>query len=127
MSSTPAEPPASNGEIAKKKVAPGKSVSANMNDPRQPARVKKYVQPELKPEDLPIDYSSMAAIAFGVVGFMLRQKIGCLLSLVFAAQALANMRNAEVDFKQIMLALTFTIVGLMTIYFGPNAPPPASS
>lgn len=126
MSSSPLQSPAGNGDVPKKKGSLSKASSASANDPRQPDRVKRYEQPEVKPEDLPLDYSAMVAIGLGVVGFMLRQKIGCLLSLVFAAQSLANMRNAEVDFKQIMLALTFTIVGLMTIYFGPNAPPAAT-
>eukprot|EP00850_Spirogloea_muscicola_P012886 SM000085S23236 [mRNA] locus=s85:194508:195492:- [translate_table: standard] len=89
-------------------------------DPRQPQRAAKYTPPVVKPEDQPLDVASMVAIIMGILGVMLRQRHATWLSIVFCAQALANMRNAEQDLKQIVCAFTFAVMGIVTNYFGPQ-------
>lgn len=42
------------------------------SDPRQPSTAKPYAPPKLSPQDLPIDYAGFLAVAFGVLGVMLR-------------------------------------------------------
>lgn len=102
------------------KKVPSGSKSLNPNDPRMPEAARKYVPPVLKPEEQPFDFSSMFSIMAGLIGVMLRQKAGSWVSLIFAAQALANMRNPENDLKQIVCALTFAVMGIVTNYFGPQ-------
>lgn len=99
----------------------GSSKSLNPNDPRMPEAARKYVPVILKPEELPFDYSSMCSIVAGLFGVMLRQKAGSWISLIFAAQALALMRNPEQDLKHIVCAVTFAAMGIITNYFGPQS------
>ncbi|CAI7778908.1 unnamed protein product [Closterium sp. NIES-53] len=94
------------------------SVSTS-GDPRRPDAVKKYVPPVVNAEDLPIDMASMMAIFFGIAGVMMRQKLACWLALLCAAQALANMKYVEHDLKQIITALSFAVMGIVTNYFAP--------
>jgi hypothetical protein len=50
----------------------------------------------------------------------LQQKIASWLSLVFIAQAFALMKNPENDLKQIVMALTFAVMGIVGNNFGPK-------
>ncbi|GAV59839.1 UPF0139 domain-containing protein [Cephalotus follicularis] len=100
--------------------------STSVNDPRQPSAAKPYVAPVVSPQDLPIDYSGFVAIVFGVFGVMFRYKLSSWLAIIFCAQSLSNMRNVENDLKQISMAMMFAIMGLVTNYFGPSRPGPAS-
>ncbi|CAM6024182.1 unnamed protein product [Sphagnum balticum] len=93
---------------------------ADKSDPRMPSAARPYVPALVDPNDLPPDYSSILAIIFGIAGVMMRQKAASFLSLVFIAQALANMKNVENDLKQIVMALTFAVMGLITNYLGPG-------
>jgi len=103
-----------------KKNGPVSRSSAVVNgDPRMPSRVKPFKQTEIKAEDLPVDISSLIGIVCGLVGVMMRQKIGCLLAIIFVAQSIANVRSWEHDLKQIMCALTFACMGITTIYLAP--------
>ncbi|KAJ7532394.1 hypothetical protein O6H91_13G002100 [Diphasiastrum complanatum] len=96
------------------------------SDPRQPSAARPYVPPTISQQDLPPDYASLVAVLFGVAGLMLRNKLGSWLALIFCIQALANMKNAENDLKQIIMSLTFAMMGMMTIYMGPSQKgPPA--
>ncbi|GLJ39994.1 hypothetical protein SUGI_0818350 [Cryptomeria japonica] len=45
-------------------------------------------------------------------------KLGSWLAIICCAQSLANMRNVENDLKQIIMAMTFAIMGLVSNYFG---------
>lgn len=45
---------------------------ADKADPRMPSAVRHYVAPIVNPNDLPPDYSSLAAIIFGIFGVMMR-------------------------------------------------------
>ncbi|KAG0613253.1 hypothetical protein M758_6G088200 [Ceratodon purpureus] len=92
---------------------------ADKSDPRMPSAVRPYVAPLVNPNDLPPDYSSLAAVIFGILGVMLQQPLASWFSLVFIAQSLALMKNPENDLKQIIMALTFAVMGLVTTYFGP--------
>ncbi|CAM6120448.1 unnamed protein product [Calypogeia fissa] len=89
-------------------------------DPRQPASARPYVPPVIAPQDLPPDYSSLLAIVFGIAGVMMRHKAGSWLALIFCVQSLANMRNAENDLKQVVMAATFAVMGMVTNYMGPT-------
>jgi len=93
---------------------------ADKSDPRLPSAVRYYVPPIVNPNDLPPDYSSLAAMVFGILGVMMKQKVASWFSLVFIAQSLALMKNPEYDLKQIIMALTFAVMGLVTTYFAPN-------
>ncbi|CDP01210.1 unnamed protein product [Coffea canephora] len=88
------------------------------NDPRLPSAARPYKAPVVAPQDLPIDYSGFIAVIFGVFGAMFRYKLCSWLAIIFSAQALANMRNFENDFKQISMAMMFGIMGLVTNYLG---------
>lgn len=90
------------------------------SDPRQPSAARPYVPPLLNPQDLPPDYSSFLAILFGIAGVMLRYKLGSWLALICCAQSLANMKNAENDLKQIIMAMTFAVMGIVTNYLAPS-------
>ncbi|XP_054805092.1 protein Asterix isoform X1 [Prosopis cineraria] len=96
--------------------------ASSANDPRQPSAAKPYVAPVVAPQDMPIDYAGFIAVIFGVAGVMFRYKLSSWLALIFCAQSLANMRNMENDLKQVMMAMMFSIMGLMTNYFGPPRP-----
>ncbi|KAK4252500.1 hypothetical protein QN277_014493 [Acacia crassicarpa] len=89
------------------------------NDPRQPSAAKPYVPPVVEPQDMPVDYAGIIAVIFGIAGVMFRYKLSSWLALIFCAQSLSNMRNMENDLKQVMMAMMFAIMGLMTSYFGP--------
>ncbi|XP_004299312.1 PREDICTED: protein Asterix-like [Fragaria vesca subsp. vesca] len=103
--------------------------STAANDPRQPAAAKRYVQTAVSPEDLPVDYSGLIAVVFGIAGVMFRYKLCSWLAIIFCAQSLANMKSIENDLKQISMAMMFAIMGLVTNYFGPARPggPPKTS
>ncbi|KAG6548391.1 hypothetical protein Mapa_010170 [Marchantia paleacea] len=88
-------------------------------DPRQPTAAKPYVHPVTNPVDLPPDYSSLLAVIFGAVGVMLRNKAGSWLALIFCVQSFVNMKNVETDLKQVVMALTFAVMGMVTNYLGP--------
>eukprot|EP00271_Cylindrocystis_brebissonii_P002262 TRINITY_DN12731_c0_g2_i1.p1 TRINITY_DN12731_c0_g2~~TRINITY_DN12731_c0_g2_i1.p1 ORF type:complete len:135 (-),score=31.22 TRINITY_DN12731_c0_g2_i1:611-961(-) len=109
-------PPSANTALVRRSNSSG---VRNFNDPRSPETAKKYVPPIIKPEDLPFDFTSTLAIIVGILGVMLRQKLGAWVGLVLVAQSLANMRSAEHDLKQIVCALTFAGMGFITNYFGP--------
>ncbi|XP_061341112.1 protein Asterix [Gastrolobium bilobum] len=98
------------------------SSSQGNNDPRMPSAAKPYVAPPVSPQDMPIDYAGFIAVLFGVAGVMFRYKLSSWLALIFCAQSVANMRNVENDLKQVMMAMMFSLMGLMTIYFGPPRP-----
>uniref|UniRef100_A0A0D6QRQ4 Protein Asterix n=1 Tax=Araucaria cunninghamii TaxID=56994 RepID=A0A0D6QRQ4_ARACU len=94
-------------------------MSGNQNsDPRQPSTAKPYKPPAISSQDIPPGYSSFLAIMFGVAGVMLRYKLGSWLAIICCAQSLANMKNVEADLKQVIMAMTFAIMGLMSNYFG---------
>eukprot|EP00246_Nothoceros_aenigmaticus_P000912 TRINITY_DN11162_c0_g1_i1.p1 TRINITY_DN11162_c0_g1~~TRINITY_DN11162_c0_g1_i1.p1 ORF type:complete len:104 (-),score=14.89 TRINITY_DN11162_c0_g1_i1:563-874(-) len=93
---------------------------ASASDPRLPSAAKPYNPPAVASQDLPPDYSSLIAILFGIAGVMLRHKAASWLALVFCVHSLANMRNAENDLKQIVMAATFALMGLLTNYMGPG-------
>ncbi|KAE9597907.1 hypothetical protein Lal_00029618 [Lupinus albus] len=97
-------------------------MSSHSNDPRQPSAAKPYVAPVVAPQDMPIDYAGFIAVVFGIAGVMFRYKLSSWLALIFCAQSVANMRNIENDLKQVMMAVMFSIMGLITIYFGPPKP-----
>ncbi|KAK3018420.1 hypothetical protein RJ639_003441, partial [Escallonia herrerae] len=80
-------------------------MSSAGNDPRQPSAAKPYVAPPVPPENLPVDYSGLVAIIFGVAGAMLRYKLCSWLAVICCAHSLVNMRNLETDLKQISTAL----------------------
>ncbi|EFJ10500.1 hypothetical protein SELMODRAFT_177892 [Selaginella moellendorffii] len=86
------------------------------SDPRLPSAARPYVPPVVLPQDLPPDYSSLLAVMFGILGIMLRNKIGSWLALIFCAQSLANMKNLENDLKQVVMALAFVVMGMATNY-----------
>ncbi|KAH7283736.1 hypothetical protein KP509_34G021500 [Ceratopteris richardii] len=90
------------------------------SDPRLPSAARPYRPPLVNPQDLPPDYSSFLAILFGVAGVMLRYKFASWLALIFCAQSLANMRDYENDLKQVVMAMTFVVMGFVTNYFGPS-------
>ncbi|CAI9115948.1 OLC1v1016966C1 [Oldenlandia corymbosa var. corymbosa] len=94
------------------------SNSHQANDPRLPSAQRPYKAPAVSPQDLPVDYSGFIAVIFGVFGAMFRYKLCSWLAIIFSAQALANMRNFENDFKQISMAMMFGIMGLVTNYLG---------
>ncbi|XP_011621099.1 protein Asterix [Amborella trichopoda] len=87
-------------------------------DPRMPSASKPYASSPISATDLPADYSGFFAIAFGIVGLMLRYKLCSWLAIICCAQSLANMRNVENDLKQVVMAMTFAIMGLVTHYTG---------
>lgn len=45
---------------------------ADKSDPRLPSAVRHYVPPLVNPNDLPPDYSSLAAMVFGILGVMMK-------------------------------------------------------
>ncbi|KAI4335920.1 hypothetical protein L6164_014516 [Bauhinia variegata] len=96
--------------------------ASSANDPRQPAAAKPYVAPAVAPQDLPIDYAGFIAVIFGVAGVMFRYKLCSWIALIFCAESLCNMRNIETDLKQVTMAIMFSIMGLVTNYFGPQRP-----
>uniref|UniRef100_A0A7N0UZX6 Protein Asterix n=1 Tax=Kalanchoe fedtschenkoi TaxID=63787 RepID=A0A7N0UZX6_KALFE len=96
--------------------------SSTANDPRQPSAAKPFVATATAPQDLPIDYAGFVAVIFGVAGVMFKYKLSSWMALIFCAQSLANMRNAETDLKQISMALMFAIMGLVSNYLGPARP-----
>eukprot|EP00252_Welwitschia_mirabilis_P010279 TRINITY_DN23469_c0_g1_i1.p1 TRINITY_DN23469_c0_g1~~TRINITY_DN23469_c0_g1_i1.p1 ORF type:complete len:106 (-),score=9.92 TRINITY_DN23469_c0_g1_i1:188-505(-) len=87
------------------------------SDPRLPSAARPYRPPAVAPQDLPPDYSGFIAIIFGVAGVMLRHKLGSWLALICCAQSLANARNLETDLKQVTMAMTFAVMGLVNNYF----------
>lgn len=90
------------------------------NDPRLPSAARPYKAPLVSPQDLPVDYSGFIAVICGVLGIMLRYKLGSWLAIIFCAQSLANMRNMESDLKHFSMAMMFAIMGLLTSYMGPR-------
>ncbi|KAL2651879.1 hypothetical protein R1flu_020007 [Riccia fluitans] len=90
-------------------------------DPRQPAAAKPYVHPVMNPVDLPPDYPSLLAVMCGVIGVMLRNKIGSWFALIFCLQSFINMKNVETDLKQVVMAFTFAVMGMITNYLGPGS------
>ncbi|RXH77453.1 hypothetical protein DVH24_023727 [Malus domestica] len=47
-------------------------MSSTVNDPRQPSAAKRYVPSAVAPQDLPVDYSGLIAVVFGLAGVMFR-------------------------------------------------------
>lgn len=47
-------------------------MSSTPNDPRQPSAVKRFVPSAVAPQDLPVDYSGLIAVVFGIAGVMFR-------------------------------------------------------
>ena len=47
-------------------------MSSTVNDPRQPSAAKRYVPSAVPPQDLPVDYSGLIAVVFGIAGVMFR-------------------------------------------------------
>lgn len=47
-------------------------MSSTANDPRQPSAAKRYVPSAVAPQDLPVDYSGLIAVVFGIAGVMFR-------------------------------------------------------
>ncbi|XP_055959814.1 protein Asterix-like [Mercurialis annua] len=83
------------------------NTSSSANGPRQPASAKPYVAPMISSQDLPVDYAGFIAVVFGVAGVMIRYKACLWLAIIFCAQSLSNMRNAENDPKKISMATIF--------------------
>lgn len=50
---------------------------ADKSDPRMPSAARPYVPALVDPNDLPIDYSSILAIIFGIAGVMMRVRFSC--------------------------------------------------
>lgn len=64
--------------------------STAANDPRQPAAAKRYVQTAVSPEDLPVDYSGLIAVVFGIAGVMFR--VRALISILLFSSCGLNAR-----------------------------------
>ncbi|GBG46982.1 hypothetical protein CBR_g90015 [Chara braunii] len=87
------------------------------SDPRMPSAAKKYVPTITSPDEVPPDYLSLFAIMAGILGVLLKYKLGSWIALLACAASLANMKNMENDLKQVVCAATFAVMGLVTNYF----------
>eukprot|EP01027_Heterolobosea_sp_BB2_P014955 GEZU01021444.1.p1 GENE.GEZU01021444.1~~GEZU01021444.1.p1 ORF type:complete len:112 (-),score=1.95 GEZU01021444.1:143-478(-) len=88
-------------------------------DPRRPSEERRYIPPKVKPEDLPPDYYALFSLVFGVTGLMVRYKWASWLALYFGVASIANMRYSEMDTKQVLSSLMFSIMGLLVNYLSP--------
>lgn len=52
------------------------------SDPRQPSAARPFRPPPVAAHELPADYAGFIAIIFGVVGVMLRHKLGSWLAII---------------------------------------------
>jgi len=86
-------------------------------DPRNPDAIK--VQPA-KFEEPPPDWMSLLSLLFGVAGLMLKIKLVSWIALFCCISSLANMKQSELDVKQLVCSITFTLLALFMSYVAPK-------
>mmetsp|Transcript_12921 Transcript_12921/g.24609 ORF Transcript_12921/g.24609 Transcript_12921/m.24609 type:complete len:114 (-) Transcript_12921:444-785(-) len=90
--------------------------SAFSGDPRQPLSAIPYRRKPLRDEELPPDFTAMLSVLLGLMGTMAKNRLAAWGALFAAASSLANIRYAEVDFKQIMCSCSFAVMAVVTSY-----------
>ena len=93
--------------------------SASIADPRRPKRARPYTPPKVDPDDAPPDYASLLSLLFGIIGLMLRRTWASWIATFSLCSALSTMKKSEIDFKQLMTTIVFSLLGLFMNYFAP--------
>jgi len=72
------------------------------------------------------EYCTMAAIAFGMSGLILRYPILIWSALLTAVVAVANMRSKDISFQSLQPVISIGLMSFFMLYLSPSArPPPA--
>lgn len=83
---------------------------------------KEFMYPDDIPEEeAPTDIPSMLSLFCGVMGLMLKMKYISWLGALFCVSGLCNLKYSEMDFKQTVTTIMFSVMGLLMNYFGPAA------
>lgn len=105
----------------------GSILKAASGDPRRPNEVKKYNRPVVNMDTQPPDFMLLVGMIFGMVALLVKVKAAGWVSIVCCVSALANMKSEAMDLKQIVSAVTFGIMGLISSYLSPTLHGPRSS
>mmetsp|Transcript_25692 Transcript_25692/g.89495 ORF Transcript_25692/g.89495 Transcript_25692/m.89495 type:complete len:112 (-) Transcript_25692:85-420(-) len=89
-------------------------------DPRMPDKVTALPEEKVNQDDLPPDWMAILSLIFGICGLWLRYKWAAWGALFTCIASLANMKPAEIDFKQVAASVTFAIMGLVMNYAAPQ-------
>jgi len=91
------------------------------SDPRRSAaeRAFKIALPNGGTEEL--DYFSLLALFFGMIGLFLKLKICVWMSLVFCIVSVCNLRTSEIEYRQIFSSFSISLMALLMAYVGPQA------
>lgn len=89
-----------------------------MEDPRREAAVHKLDRPKTNPDEVPPDMMGLVSMLAGMVGLMMRNKIAAWIAIIASISSIARMKTAEMDVKQVIISLTFSVMGLIMNYFG---------
>uniref|UniRef100_A0A7S2Y0W3 Protein Asterix n=1 Tax=Fibrocapsa japonica TaxID=94617 RepID=A0A7S2Y0W3_9STRA len=91
-----------------------------VENPRNPNMIRRFYREKLDPDQLPPDYIALLSLVFGIMGLMLKYKLCAWLSVFCCMSSMANIKNSEMDIKQIACSVMFAMMGLFMNYFGPT-------
>lgn len=90
-----------------------------IGDPRRESLERSFKLNPPSEED--IDYYALLALMFGLLGLFLKYRIFVWQAVVCCVISFANMKNADIDTKQLLSSFSLSIMGLVMAYFGPQA------
>jgi hypothetical protein len=93
-----------------------------MSDPRDSSRVVAYRA--VTPEEIPADILSLLSLVCGVLSLLFRYKLAAWGALLASLGSIANLKDSELDYKQLFTSLSFSAMSLFIIYLSPTTPPP---
>eukprot|EP00771_Trimastix_marina_P001748 gnl/Trimastix_PCT/2841.p1 GENE.gnl/Trimastix_PCT/2841~~gnl/Trimastix_PCT/2841.p1 ORF type:complete len:122 (-),score=17.99 gnl/Trimastix_PCT/2841:32-361(-) len=97
--------------------------AAPHDDPRRPDEAVPYKQTEEEVDDDALgDYAALLSLLCGMCGMMLKMKLLSWAALFLCFVAFSTMRWTESETKSIFASFSFSMMGLVMSYFGPNRP-----
>ena len=85
-------------------------------DPRSPEAIRPYKRPQIKEEDQDPDLRALASLGLGMAGLFTKNSYFSWGALFFSVSAMCCMIHPEVNMKQAMTALMFSLSGLVSSY-----------
>jgi hypothetical protein len=77
-------------------------------------------RPRATSDEAPADVLALAALVCGVLSLLFRYKLAAWGALLTSLGSVANLRQQDLDYKQVFTSLSFAVMSLLINYLSPN-------
>ncbi len=92
------------------------------SDPRRPDRARAYRPALTSSEEVPADFFALISLISGVISLIFRYKLSAWCALFSSLASIANLKEADLEFRQVFTSLSFAIMSLFMLYISPSPP-----